>query len=127
MENKQIIKLKSITGEFSVCKVRDLKQINMNDDFFFISRTDEELSLVCSTSSVPDNVTAREDGWKALRIEGILDFSLIGILAPISMLLANERIGIFVVSTYNTDYILVKEKELEHAVSILQHNGYDVR
>ena len=62
--------------------------------------------LVCMTEHVPDNVTERDDGWKAFRIEGVLDFSLIGILSKISALLAENEIGIFAISTYNTDYIL---------------------
>ena len=82
-------------------------------------KTDEEKSLVCLTEDVPDNTIEREDGWKAFRIEGILDFSLIGILSQISALLAENEIGIFAISTYNTDYILVKEKNYLKAKELL--------
>jgi len=72
-------------------------------------------------------VSAREDGWKGFRIEGILDFSLIGILSKISAILADNKIGIFAVSTYNTDYILVKEGDLERAAQALSKAGYVVK
>ena len=92
----------------------------------FYRETDEENSLVCLTESVPDNTTEREDGWRAFRIRGVLEFSLIGILAKIATLLAKEKIGIFVVSTYNTDYVLVKKENEMKALSCLIREGYQV-
>ena len=68
----------------------------------------------------------RDDGWKGFRIQGPLDFSLIGILSKISGILADHKIGIFTVSTYNTDYILVKEENFEHALEVLSSEGYTV-
>lgn len=68
----------------------------------------------------------RDDGWKAFRIQGILDFSLIGILSKLSGILAEHKIGIFAVSTYNTDYILVKEANYEKALNVLAAEGYTV-
>ena len=76
--------------------------------------------------SVPGHTLAREDGWRAFRIEGVLDFSLIGILAGISGILAENKIGIFVVSTYNTDYVLTKEESFERAMALLARHGYTV-
>ena len=113
------IKIKAIGGDFSVCKVKDYSKVNFDVEFCFTGKTDEEKSLVCLTEDVPDNTIEREDGWKAFRIEGILDFSLIGILSPISALLAENEIGIFAISTYNTDYILVKEKNYLKAKELL--------
>ena len=98
--------------------------INYEDEFFFLGKTEEELSLVCSTGSVPDNVRSRDDGWRAFRIQGGLDFSLIGILSRITTLLADNKIGVFAVSTYNTDYILTKKECFEKALKILAGNGY---
>ena len=72
----------------------------------FIGKTDEEKSLVCITSEVPENTIQRDDGWKAFCIHGVWDFSLIGILAKIATILADNGISIFAVSTYNTDYRL---------------------
>ncbi len=120
------MELKIINQDFSVCKVEDLSGINYSDKFYFISKTDEELSLVCSTAMVPKNVIEREDGWRAFRIQGVLDFSLIGILSKISTLLADNKIGIFAVSTYNTDYILTKKEDFHMAIQVLIGHGYKV-
>ena len=68
-----------------------------------------------------------DDGWRCFRITGQLDFSLIGILARISKLLASNEIGIFAISTYNTDYILTKEKNFEKALKVLKDAGYDIK
>ncbi len=118
--------LKVIDIEFSVCKVNDYSGIDLNSPFIFTGSTDEEKSLVCPTYLVPDNVVERNDGWHAFRIEGVLDFSLIGILAEISKCLADNIIGIFVISTYNTDYILTKSENLDRAISALKTKGYKI-
>ena len=76
--------LRIIPTELSVCKVSDYSQIDITGPFVVTGSTDEEKSLVCPTTLVPRNTTEREDGWKAFRIEGMLDFSLIGILSKIS-------------------------------------------
>ena len=120
------IKIKKLPYELSVCKVADVSAIGLNDEFFFVGKTDEEISLVCKTEDVPSETTAREDGWKGFRIEGVLDFSLIGILSKISTILAENKIGIFAVSTYNTDYILVKEENFERALDALSKAGYEI-
>ena len=120
------MKIKPLPFELSVCKVADVSAIDFNDDIFFVGKTDEEISLVCKTEDVPSGTTAREDGWKGFRIEGVLDFSLIGILSKISTILAENKIGIFAVSTYNTDYILVKEENFERALSVLSEAGYEI-
>lgn len=120
------MELKIINQEFSVCKVKDLSQVNYSDEFCFIGKTDEELSLVCSTNLVPKNTIECDNGWKAFRIQGILDFSLIGILSKLSTLLADNEIGIFAISTYNTDYILVKKDNFKKAIEVLSENGYEV-
>ncbi len=119
--------LKVIDIEFSVCKVNDYSGIDLDRPFTFTGSTDEEKSVVCPTYLVPDNVVERNDGWRAFRIEGVLDFSLIGILAEISKCLADNNIGIFVISTYNTDYILTKSENLEKAVRVLKTNGYKIK
>ena len=103
------MQIKVLDQNFTVCKVEDYSQVNLDKEFTFIEKTDEENSLVCLTENVPTNTTEREDGWRALRIEGVLDFSLVGILAKIATILADCKIPIFAISTYNTDYVLVKE------------------
>lgn len=118
------MKLKIINQNFSICKVKDLSQIDYSDKFCFVGKTDEELSLVCSTDLVPENAIECDNGWRAFRIQGVLDFSLIGILSKLSTLLAENKVGIFVVSTYNTDYVLIKEENFEKAINVLECNGY---
>ena len=112
--------------ELSVCKLTDMSQIDFTDEFCFFCKTDQEMSLVCRTVKVPGNATHREDGWRAFRIEGQLDFSLVGILSRISSILAENRIGIFAMSTYNTDYILVKAGDNERALGCLSAAGYTI-
>ena len=118
------MEIKKIDRDFTVCKVADYSLVNLDTEFCFVGKTDEEKSLVCLTSDVPQNVTEREDGWKAFRIEGILEFSLTGILSRISEILAENQIGIFVVSTFNTDYILTKKENYQKAAAVLGNAGY---
>ena len=119
-------KLKKNDIFLTVCKVKDYSQADLSQDFYFIGKTNCENSLVCATDNVPSNTTEREDGWRAFRIVGTLDFSLIEILSKISTILANEKIGIFVISTFNTDYILVKESNFEKSLTILERNDYTI-
>ena len=123
---EKIMELKKIDHKLTVCKVADVSDIDMSADFYFIGKTDEELSLVCRTEDTPARTTARDDGWRGFRIQGVLDFSLIGILSKLSGILADNKIGIFAVSTYNTDYILVKEENFDRALNILAAEGYTV-
>ena len=120
------MEIKRIDGDFSVCKAENYSLVNLDAEYCFTGKTDEENSLVCMTGDVPENVIEREDGWKAFRIQGILDFSLIGILAEISALLAENDIGIFAVSTFNTDYILTKKENYQKALNVLEHAGYKI-
>lgn len=116
------MRLKCLKEDFTVCKVKDYSMVDITDKFCFIGKTDEENSLVCLSEKVPSNWTEREDGWKAFRIEGVLDFSLIGILSKISAILAEHEIGIFVVSTFNTDYVFVKQENYAKAQEVLGKN-----
>ena len=120
------MELKKIEHELTVCKVEKISDIDLSSEFYFIGRTDEELSLVCKTDDTPDKTIERDDGWKGFRIQGVLDFSLIGILSKISGILADNKIGIFAVSTFNTDYILVKEENFDKALEVLADEGYTV-
>ena len=119
--------LKKLPYKLTVCKVADIKEIDLNTEFYFIGRTDEEISLVCKTEDTPAATTERDDGWRGFRIEGVLDFSLIGILSKLSGILAENSIGIFAVSTFNTDYILMKGENFERAITVLADAGYTVK
>ncbi len=110
----------------TVCKIRKAEDVKIDSGFFFLSVTDQEISLVCRTEDVPADCTDREDGWRAFRVCGILDFSLVGILSKISGILAENRIGLFAVSTFNTDYILVKKEDLANALRVLEESGISV-
>lgn len=118
--------IKTINEELTVCKVADYEGIDLSVPYIFTGSTDEEKSLVCPTRLVPDNTVERDDGWRGFRIEGTLDFSLIGILAEISRILADGGIGIFAISTFNTDYILTKSEIFERAIALLKAAGYSV-
>ena len=120
------MELKKLYYKLTVCKVKSVSDMDMNSEFFFIGKTDEELSLVCKTEDTPSNTIVRDDGWKGFRIQGTLDFSLIGILSKLSGILADHQIGIFAVSTYNTDYILVKEENFDRAINALASEGYSI-
>ncbi len=118
------MELKRIEYDLTVCQVTCVRDLDMEKDFYFVARTDEEISLVCITTDTPRHTVKREDGWRAFKIQGVLDFSLVGILAAISGILADNHIGIFAVSTFNTDYILVKRENYERALHVLAEAGY---
>ena len=120
------MEIKRMDYNFSVCKVADYSLVKLDSEYSFIGKTDEEKSLVCITEDVPSNVTEREDGWMAFRIQGVLDFSMIGILSEISGILAENKIGIFVISTYNTDYVLTKKDNYQRALDVLNRAGYKI-
>ena len=120
------MEIKPLDHEFSICRVKDYSQTDLQDEFCFTGKTDEECSLVCRTEYVPGNTVERDDGWRAFRIQGILDFSLIGILSRITGLLADHQIGIFAISTYHTDYILTRQEHHERALQVLEAAGYFV-
>jgi len=117
--------LERLDGVFSVCKIEsEGASVSQGGKYRFLSVTDDEISLVCLSEDVPESTLAREDGWKGLRVKGTLDFSLIGILAELSAILAKEGIGIFVISTYDTDYLFVKEENYEKGCEALVCAGH---
>lgn len=119
------MKLEKLSLDLTVCKLPSTALLDLNGDLLFIAVTDQEISLVCRTEAVPAGTTAREDGWQGFRIKGVLDFSLTGILSRIAGILAENGIGIFAVSTYNTDYVLVKAEHLDRAMELLEAAGYE--
>ncbi len=120
------IVLEKLEYDLTVCKLKSLAEVSGLPDLFFIAKTDEEVSLVCRTEDAPAETTEREDGWKAFRVKGQLDFSLTGILAKIAGVLAAREISIFAVSTYNTDYVLVKAGQFGAALEALSDAGYRI-
>ncbi len=94
--------------------------------FWSVTRTEEEITVVCPEAHVPQGVK-RESGWRALKVEGPLEFSLTGVLASLTAPLAREKVSVFAISTYDTDYLLVKEEQLSEAIRALREEGYEIR
>ena len=94
--------------------------------FMSITRTSDELSIVCDERNVPPGVKA-DRGWLALKVEGPLDLSLTGVLASIVVALAEAKINIFAISTFDTDYVLVKADRVAEAIGVLRSAGHQTR
>jgi hypothetical protein len=125
---EKILTMKLLKETFCVVRLEKDSEIPIwinKDSFYSITKTDDELSIVCPQASVP-KYSKMEKDWRILKIEGVLDFSLVGILAAISTLLAENKISIFAISTYDTDYILVKEDKINEAISVLNENNYEI-
>ena len=115
--------LEILKERFAVCKTEKITEIEKGEEFFSITVTQDEISLVCAEKHIPKGSTAQK-GFRAMRVKGTLDFSLTGILAKISGILADENISIFALSTYDTDYIFVDEKNLSKSITALEKGGY---
>ena len=125
------LNMKLLPGVYSVIQVKDISKINFEkfkESFFNLCITDDEVSVLLNEeySELIDKKINEEKGFKCLKIEGVLDFGEIGIIAKISRILAKEEISIFVVSTYNTDYVLVKENKIAHAIHVLKENQINI-
>lgn len=120
------MELKILDNKLKVVKLRPnetVPEIVYKQEFYSITKTKEELSIVLDEEvNILSDIV--EDNWKAIKIVGMLDFALIGILSKISTILAQAEISIYAISTYNTDYILVKDDKLEKATKVLEQNGY---
>lgn len=120
-----LLRLSILSDTLAVCRLeKDAAIPNwaITGDFFSISHTQDELSIVCCQAQVPPGIHL-EGGWRGLKVEGPLDFALTGILAGLAGALAQAGISLFAISTYDTDYILVREKSLPEAVSALKEAG----
>ena len=113
--------LRILPMKLAICRLENNAEIPRwatENSFFSISKTDEELSIVCNEKNVPEKIKS-EKNWRAIKVEGPLDFSLTGILASLANPLAAAKISIFAISTFDTDYVLVKNENVEKAVKIL--------
>jgi uncharacterized protein len=122
------LNLSVLPGTFAVCKFAagtNFPVDYLHSSFFSITKTDSELSVVCQESAVPTDVIA-ERGRFALRVEGPLDFSLTGILASLAAPLAAAGVSIFALSTYDTDYLLIAEKDRALAIEALEQAGHTI-
>lgn len=124
----KMLTLELLKENYCVCRLEAQDAIPEwceQGDFYSMTKTKDELSIVCSQQYVPENIQA-ERNWRIFKILGPLDFSLIGILSKISLLMAECKISIFALSTYDTDYILVKDDKVDEAVRALVDAGYQV-
>lgn len=125
-----MITLKKLDYELAICKLHQTASIPewvWQSSFYAITKTEEELSLVCEQEKVtPNPAMKQENGWKCLQVVGPLDFSLTGILSSIAQPLANNKISIFAISTYDTDYVLVKKEHFDDAQDVLTKNGFAI-
>jgi hypothetical protein len=121
------VNLTVLPGEFSVWRLAAGAPLPSVDpgSFLSVTHTEDELSIVSSSSEVPGDVTA-EAGWRCLRVEGPLAFEMTGVLAALSAPLARAKVPIFVISTYDTDYLLVKAADLDRARNALRDQGHTV-
>ena len=120
--------LVALPGTYGICRLapdEPLPAWGVQGEFFSLTRTAEELSLVCNEAQIPETVLCAR-GWRLFKIDAVMDFSLVGIVAGISAALAGANVGIFVLSTYNTDYILVRQPDFAVAAAALQTAGYTV-
>ena len=123
------VELTTLPGRLAVCRLEPDAPVPdwvPTTGFVSITRTPSELSLVIPETPVPEGV-AVETGWRALVVAGPLDFSLVGILASLAAPLAAAGVSLFAISTYDTDYVLVKEDRLEQSVAALRSAGHRVR
>jgi GNAT superfamily N-acetyltransferase len=117
-----------LDGHLSVCRLHPESEVPewaVTGDLFSVTRTRDELSVVCPEAEVPGGVRS-EGGWRVLELEGPFEFSEVGVLASVAAPLAEAGVGIFAMSTFDTDYVLVKEKQLESAVAALRGRGHEV-
>ena len=119
--------LELLPGTFAVCQLPLDARFSCDSPFTFFARTDGEASLVCESEKIPREALRVEPDWRCLRVLGPLDFSMIGILANIAGCLAKAQAPIFAVSTYDTDYILLKAAHLDRALGALSAAGFSLR
>ncbi len=122
------LRLLGVTGRFAVCKLPPGSAVPawaMAGDVFGVTRTPEELSVVCRQETVPAGTQA-EAGWRCLRVAGAMPFTLVGVLASLTGPVAAAGVGVFVVSTFDTDYLFFKEAEFRAAVAALRGAGHSV-
>jgi hypothetical protein len=124
----QILKLLDVAGRFAVCKLSPDSAVPAwatAGDVFSVTRTDEELSIVCRQEMVPTGIHCEVD-WRCLRVAGTMPFTLVGVLASLTKPVAAAGVGVFAVSTFDTDYLFFMEAEFQKAVAALRGAGHSV-
>ena len=127
-DTRMDLKIRALEGLYGICRLDPTVPVPPwapGGEFVSVTRTSEELSVVCPQRSIPESARFNPD-WRVLKVEGPLDFSLVGILSTLSSTLAQAKISLFAVSTFDTDYILVHEADFRSAVRALRDAGHQV-
>jgi hypothetical protein len=124
---RRSLKLELLEGTFAVCRLATKERVPewARGTFVSITRTEAELSIVCPQDGVPPGIPC-ERGWRCLRVKGPLGFGMTGILASLAGPLAGSGVSIFVVSTYDTDYVLLQDRDLDRGTDALTRAGHAV-
>jgi hypothetical protein len=112
--------------KLGICRLSSQEALHewmLKGTFFSVSRTPEELSVVCDETLIPDGIRC-EKNWRCLKVKGHLDFSVVGVVSALSKVLAEHSISIFVISTFDTDYLLVKTENFQKAILVLNQAGF---
>ena len=120
------LSLSLLPPTYAVCQLHPDKHIPywaLLGDFVSLTRTPEELSIVCQQDNVPEDIEA-ERGWRCVQVQGAFDFSVAGVNASLAVPLANADISVLAIATFATDYLLVKEENIERALLVLEHAGH---
>jgi len=129
MTTRALLTLTVLPDRFAICRLDPKSEVpswSALGAFTSVSRSQDELSIVCPEANLPSGVTC-ERGWRVFKCEGPLDYGLPGIMASLAQPLADAGVPIFPIATYDTDYILVKEPHLETAINALTIYGHAVR
>lgn len=122
------LRLSLLPHTYAVCQLHPDKHIPywaLLGDFVSLTRTPEELSIVCQQDNVPDEIEA-ERGWRCLQVRGAFDFSVSGVHVSLAVPLAEADISVLAIATYATDYILIKEENVEYALQVLEQAGHSI-
>jgi hypothetical protein len=128
IESKRRFDLTVLPGSFAIARLaadEPLPRWAPQGGFFSVTRTSDEVSVVCLADQIPAGVSA-ETGWRALKVKGPFALSEIGVLATLAAPLAEAKVSLFAISTFNTDYLLVSEKHLDAAIAALKDAGHRI-
>ena len=124
-----VLTLTLLADALAVCRLSPDEAVPtwaLASPFSSVTRTPDELSVVCAAAGVPDDIVASRD-WRALRVDGPLDLALVGVLAALTVPLADAGVSVFTVATYDTDWILVRAAQADRACAALEGAGHVVR
>ncbi len=117
-----------LKGLFAVCRLDKKASVPdwaVSKHFFSVTRTDDELSVVCPQEGIPEGVDC-EPGWRCLKIESPFEFDLSGAISSVAALLAEADVLMFMIATQDSDYLMIKEYDLERTISVVAQAGYQV-